>query len=160
MKKESTRSVTKPSGNGQGTDEKEFIQSVVFLIGGEKTPDENMKRYLARAFLHAGVSWSCGRAAFYEGRMSDETRNKFEKAAQRARQTHDLVAYAKHKLVVWRKRPELYGPYIAATCRFLDEINSCSGTWSGSDAVAGDRDVSGRNDDGSGETAGCALAPA
>lgn len=102
--------------------EKEYVQSLILLIGGPRAPDESMKEYLGRVSLYTGVDFYSVRDAYYTGRLSKNGQDKFEKAAKRARQPHDLIAYTEHKLAVWRKHPELYGPWIDAACKFLAEI--------------------------------------
>lgn len=107
--------------------EKEYVQSLILLIGGAQLPNESMKEYLRRVSLYTGVDFYSVRDAYYTGRLSKNGQVKFEKAAKSARQPHDLIAYTEHKLAIWRRHPDLYRPWIDAACKFLVEIRQHPG---------------------------------
>lgn len=102
--------------------EKEYVQDLIILIGGAKLPEENKKAYLARVSLYIGVDYYSLRDAYYEGRMSKNTREKLEMAAQHARRPHELIAYTQRQLTIWEKDAERYRPWIDAARAFLVDL--------------------------------------
>lgn len=120
--------------------EKEYVQALIIYIGGARLPHESMKGYLARVSLDSEVDFYSVRDAYYTGRASKNALAKFEKAAQSARRSHDLIAYVRIKLAIWEKHPELYRPWISATRSYLEQMDQIREAPSGSDEPCGDRD--------------------
>jgi hypothetical protein len=132
----------------------EYVQSLILLIGGPRAPNESMKRYLVRVSLETDVDFYSVRDAYYTGRLSKNAQAKFEKAAKRARQTHDVIVYLQLKLAVWEKHPKDYQPQIDATRAYLGQLRQAG------EAPSPVASSAGSGDDGTAEAAAGRLAAA
>jgi hypothetical protein len=145
--------------------EKEYVRSVIILIGGARLPDESMKQYLARVSLYTGIGYRPLRDAYYGQEIrpgvliSEQTKQKLEEAAQHARRPHEIIAYTEHQLAVWEADPARHRAWIDAARDFLAQLRRYHEGPGGGDSLARADDVRGRCG-GSGRTAAAAALAA